>query len=42
MTPARMQVTLGTDRQAVLQQFAARLDQADADALRTLLEKGPS
>jgi predicted transcriptional regulator len=30
------------DRRAVLQQFAAGLDQADADALRTLLEERPS
>jgi predicted transcriptional regulator len=30
------------DRQAVLQQFAAGLDEADADALRALLEERPS
>jgi predicted transcriptional regulator len=30
------------DRQAVLQQFAAGLDEADADALRSLLEERPS
>jgi predicted transcriptional regulator len=30
------------DRQAVLQQFAAGLDQADADALRALLEDRPA
>jgi predicted transcriptional regulator len=36
----RMRVTLEErpDRQAVLQQFAARLDEADAEALRAMLD----
>jgi predicted transcriptional regulator len=40
----RMQAALAErpDRQAVLQQFAAGLDQADADALRALLEDRPA
>jgi predicted transcriptional regulator len=42
-TAERMRATLEArpDRQAVLQQFAARLDEADADALRALLDGRP-